>query len=49
VVETVARTSASESAIFELVNMACLRCAILDRFIRTNIPKKTGAFYPTGV
>src|SRR6516225_6313569 len=29
--EAVARTNTSESAIFDLVNMACLRCAVLIR------------------
>src|SRR6516165_9483694 len=47
--EAVARTSASESAIFELVNMACLRCAVLDPFTGANIPEKIGAFYATEV
>src|SRR6516162_5364099 len=47
--EAVARTSASERAIFELVNMACLRCAVLDPFTGANIPEKIGAFYATEV
>jgi hypothetical protein len=47
--EAVARTNTSESAIFDLVNMACLRCAVLDPFTGANIPEKIGAFYATEV
>src|SRR5215471_15652798 len=47
--EAAARTNTSASANFGLVNMACLRCAVLDPFIRTNIPEKVAAFHATGV
>src|SRR6516165_8865063 len=46
--EAVARTNTSASANFELVNMACLRSAVLDPFMRTNIPEKAAAFHATG-
>src|SRR5262249_30685694 len=47
--EAVARTKTSASANLGLVNMACLRCSVLDPFARTNIPKNAGAFHATGV
>ena len=42
--EAVARTSASERAIFELVNMACLRCAVLDPFYRSKYSREDRRF-----
>jgi hypothetical protein len=41
--EAVARTSATESAIFDLVNMVCFRCAVTQNFpssfMKTNTAK----------
>ena len=48
-----ARTSAAESAIVELVNMVCVRCAVIKdlprSFMKANIAKNAAAFYPTEV
>ena len=42
--EAVARTSATERAIFELVNMACHRCAVLDPFCRSKYSREDRRF-----
>jgi hypothetical protein len=46
--EAVARTSAIDSAIFELVNMVCFRCAVTKEFppsfMKTNMAKSLAKF-----
>jgi len=47
---TVAKMSARESAIFELVNIVCLGCAEVKAFLmKTNIATPAHVFYQTNV